>query len=83
VASYLLGRFLSGTFAVLLALGSGGIGTALAMAGVVILANSVLENLARPLTFGAVLSAAPTGGPAGHTGRWSRRHDRGHRTADP
>jgi predicted PurR-regulated permease PerM len=61
VAAYIpyVGAFLSGAFAVLLALGSGGTGTALAMVGVVILANSVLENLARPLTFGAVLRLHP------------------------
>lgn len=61
VAAYVpyVGAFLSGAFAVLLALGSGGTGTALAMVGVVVLANSVLENLARPLTFGAVLRLHP------------------------
>jgi predicted PurR-regulated permease PerM len=61
VAAYIpyVGAFLSGAFAVLLALGSGGTGTALAMVGVLILANSVLENLARPLTFGAVLRLHP------------------------
>ena len=61
VAAYIpyVGAFLSGAFAVLLALGSGGPGTALAMVGVIILANSVLENLARPLTFGAVLRLHP------------------------
>ncbi|MFL6141478.1 MAG: AI-2E family transporter [Labedaea sp.] len=61
VAAYVpyVGAFLSGAFAVLLALGSGGTETALAMVGVIILANSVLENLARPLTFGAVLRLHP------------------------
>jgi putative heme transporter len=61
VAAYVpyVGAFLSGAFAVLLALGSGGPWTALAMVGVLILANSVLENLARPLTFGAVLRLHP------------------------
>jgi putative heme transporter len=61
VAAYVpyVGAFLSGAFAVVLALGSGGIWTALAMVGVLILANSVLENLARPLTFGAVLRLHP------------------------
>lgn len=61
VAAYIpyVGAFLSGAFAVLLALGSGGPWTALAMVGVLILANSVLENLARPLTFGAVLQLHP------------------------
>ena len=54
-----IGAFLSGSFAVLLALGSGGTGTALAMVGVIILANSVFENLARPLTFGAILRLHP------------------------
>jgi predicted PurR-regulated permease PerM len=61
VAAYIpyLGAFLSGAFAVLMALGSGGIGTALAMLGVVVLANAVLENLIRPLTFSAVLHLHP------------------------
>jgi putative heme transporter len=61
VAAYIpyLGAFLSGGFAVLMALGSGGIGTALGMLGVVVLANAVLENLIRPLTFGAVLHLHP------------------------
>jgi putative heme transporter len=61
VAAYIpyVGAFLSGAFAVLLALGSGGPWTALAMVGVLIFANSVLENLARPLTFGAVLRLHP------------------------
>jgi len=61
VAAYIpyVGAFLSGGFAVLLALGSGGTWTALAMVGVLILANSVLENLLRPLTFGAVLRLHP------------------------
>lgn len=61
VAAYIpyVGAFLSGAFAVLLALGSGGTWTALAMVGVLVLANSVLENLARPLTFGAVLRLHP------------------------
>lgn len=54
-----IGAFLSGTFAVLMALGSGGLGTALAMLGVVILANAVLENVIRPFTFGAVLHLHP------------------------
>jgi predicted PurR-regulated permease PerM len=61
VAAYIpyLGAFLSGAFAVLMALGSGGISTALAMLGVVVLANAVLENLIRPFTFGAVLQLHP------------------------
>lgn len=61
VAAYVpyLGAFLAGAFAVLMALGSGGIGTALAMLGVVVLANAVLENLIRPFTFGAVLRLHP------------------------
>lgn len=61
VAAYIpyIGAFLSGAFAVVLSLGSGGIWTAVAMIGVLIFANSVLENLARPLTFGAVLRLHP------------------------
>lgn len=61
VAAYIpyLGAFLSGAFAVLMALGSGGLGAALAMLGVVVLANAVLENLVRPFAFGAVLNLHP------------------------
>lgn len=61
VAAYIpyLGAFLSGAFTVLMALGSGGIGTAAAMLGVVVLANAVLENLIRPFTFAAVLHLHP------------------------
>lgn len=61
VAAYIpyLGAFLSGAFAVLMAVGSGGIGTAAAMLGVVVLANAVLENLIRPFTFATVLHLHP------------------------
>lgn len=61
VAAYIpyLGAFLSGAFAVLMALGSGGIATAAAMLGVVVLANAVLENLIRPFTFATVLHLHP------------------------
>ncbi|RRO15435.1 AI-2E family transporter [Saccharopolyspora rhizosphaerae] len=54
-----VGAFLSGAFAVLMALGSGGLETGLAMLGVVVLANAVLENFVRPFTFGAVLDLHP------------------------
>jgi predicted PurR-regulated permease PerM len=61
VAAYVpyVGAFLAGVFAVLLALGSGGLEIALTMLVVVIFTNGVLENLARPFTFGSALRLSP------------------------
>jgi len=54
-----LGAFVSGAFAVLLALGSNGTQTALIMLVIVILANGFLQNLFQPLAFGAALNLNP------------------------
>jgi predicted PurR-regulated permease PerM len=54
-----LGAFVSGTFAVLLTLGSQGTETALVMLVIVILANGLLQNLFQPLAFGAALDLDP------------------------
>ena len=61
VAAYVpyVGAFIAGVFAVLLALGSGGLEIALTMLVVVIFTNGVLENLARPFTFGSALRLSP------------------------
>lgn len=49
------GAFASGAFAVILALGDGGLPLALAMLAVVILAQSTLQNLLEPFAFGRAL----------------------------
>jgi predicted PurR-regulated permease PerM len=54
-----LGAFISGAFAVLLALGAEGTQTALIMLVIVILANGFLQNLFQPLAFGAALDLNP------------------------
>jgi predicted PurR-regulated permease PerM len=54
-----VGAFVSGAFAVLLALGSQGTDTALIMLVIVILANGLLQNLFQPLAFGAALDLNP------------------------
>jgi putative heme transporter len=54
-----IGAFVSGAFAVLLALGSKGTTTALIMLVIVILANGFLQNLFQPLAFGAALDLNP------------------------
>ena len=54
-----LGAFISGAFAVLLALGSQGTQTAAIMLVIVILANGLLQNLFQPLAFGAALDLNP------------------------
>ncbi|GIH95721.1 AI-2E family transporter [Planobispora siamensis] len=54
-----LGAFISGAFAVLIALGSGGPGTALWMLLVVILANGSLQNMIAPFVFGSALEIHP------------------------
>jgi predicted PurR-regulated permease PerM len=54
-----IGAFVAGVFAVLLALGSNGMGTAVAMLVIVILANGFLQNLFQPLAFGAALELNP------------------------
>jgi predicted PurR-regulated permease PerM len=54
-----IGAFVSGAFAVLLALGSQGTGTAVAMLVIVILANGGLQNIVQPIAFGATLNINP------------------------
>jgi len=54
-----IGAFISGAFAVLLALGSEGTHTALIMLVIVILANGLLQNLFQPLAYGAALQLNP------------------------
>jgi predicted PurR-regulated permease PerM len=61
VAAYVpfIGAFVSGAFAVLIALGSQGTQTALIMLVIVILANGTLQNLFQPLAYGAALDLNP------------------------
>jgi len=54
-----IGAFVSGAFAVILALASEGTGVALAMLVVVILANGMLQNVVQPVAFGATLDLNP------------------------
>jgi putative heme transporter len=53
------GAFVSGAFAVILALGDGGLPLALAMLAVVILAQSTLQNLLEPFAYGRALALHP------------------------
>ena len=61
VTSYVpdLGAFVAGAFAVLIAYGSGGLGDALAMLVVVLLANGVIQNLLEAFALGARLRLHP------------------------
>ena len=61
VAAYIpyLGAWSAGAFTVLIALGSEGSETALAMAVVVLLANSVLQQMIQPIAYGAALGIHP------------------------
>jgi predicted PurR-regulated permease PerM len=54
-----IGAFVSGAFAVMLALSSQGTTTALIMLVVVILANGLLQNIVQPIAFGATLDLNP------------------------
>src|SRR5205085_4076783 len=54
-----IGAFVSGAFAVVLALGGNGTSTALIMLVVVILANGLLQNIFQPVAFGATLKLNP------------------------
>ena len=54
-----IGAFVSGAFAVLLALSSQGTTTAIIMLVVVLLANGLLQNIVQPLAFGATLELNP------------------------
>jgi predicted PurR-regulated permease PerM len=54
-----LGAFVAGTFAVVLALGANGWGTALAMLVIFLLANGVLQQMFQPIAYGATLDLNP------------------------
>ena len=54
-----VGAFVSGAFAVVLALGSKGTSTALIMLVIVILANGALQNIVQPIAMGATLRMNP------------------------
>ena len=54
-----IGAFVSGAFAVVLALGSEGSSTALIMLVIVILANGALQQVVQPIAFGATLDLNP------------------------
>jgi putative heme transporter len=54
-----IGAFVSGAFAVMLALGTQGTDTAIAMLVIVILANGGLQNIVQPIAFGATLRLNP------------------------
>jgi putative heme transporter len=54
-----IGAFVSGAFAVILALATEGTTTALIMLVVVILANGMLQNILQPVAFGATLGLNP------------------------
>ena len=61
VAAYVpyLGAWSAGAFTVLVALGSEGSSTALEMAIVVLLANSILQQMIQPIAYGAALGIHP------------------------
>ena len=61
LASYIpyFGAFIAGLFSILVALGGAGIDAAIGMAVVQLLANTVLQQLAQPLAFGATLGIHP------------------------
>jgi predicted PurR-regulated permease PerM len=54
-----IGAFVSGAFAVMLALAAQGTTTALIMLVIVILANGLLQNIVQPIAFGATLDLNP------------------------
>jgi predicted PurR-regulated permease PerM len=54
-----VGAFVSGAFAVILALASEGTTTALIMLVIVLLANGLLQNIVQPIAFGATLDLNP------------------------
>ena len=61
VAAYIpyLGAWSAGAFTVLIALGSEGTETALTMAVIVLLANSILQQMIQPIAYGAALGIHP------------------------
>jgi predicted PurR-regulated permease PerM len=61
VTSYVpyLGAFVAGAFAVVIGYGSGGLGVALAMLAIVLLANNTIQNVIEPFAFGNRLRLHP------------------------
>jgi predicted PurR-regulated permease PerM len=61
IASYVpyFGAFVAGAFAVVVALGAQGLPVALAMLGIVLLANNTIQNLLEPFAFGRSLRLHP------------------------
>ena len=61
ITSYVpfFGAFFAGAFAVLIALGANGIGTAVAMLAIVLLSQNTLQNLLQPFAFGKALELHP------------------------
>lgn len=61
ITSYVpyIGAFAAGAFAVVIAYGSGGIGVALGMLALVLLANNMIQNLVEPFAFGTRLRLHP------------------------
>jgi predicted PurR-regulated permease PerM len=61
VTSYIpfFGAFFAGAFAVLIALGAGGVSVALAMLAITLLTNNTLQNLLEPVAFGKTLRLHP------------------------
>jgi predicted PurR-regulated permease PerM len=61
VTSYVpyLGAFVAGAFAVLIGYGSGGLGVALGMLAIVLLANNTIQNMIEPFAFGSRLHLHP------------------------
>ena len=54
-----IGAFVAGAFAVIIALGASGTGTALIMLVIVILANGLLQNIVQPFAMGSALDLHP------------------------
>ncbi len=54
-----IGAFVAGAFAVIIALGANGTGTAIAMLVIVLLANGLLQNILQPFAMGATLDLHP------------------------
>jgi putative heme transporter len=61
VTSYVpyIGAFVAGAFATLIAYGSGGLGDAVAMLAIVLLANNTIQNVVEPFAFGTRLRLHP------------------------
>ena len=74
-----IGAFLGGGLAVIVALGEGGIGTAVIMLLIVLAANLLVENFVEPKVMGQTLDIHPLTVLGGHRDGWHpRRHRRSH-----